>query len=320
MPQANMKQPAFAQPTHRRPSWAKNEAMYKTNIARSTPRSYGPCSDLGLDNFSYDKAHTAEFAVPDGVLEMLPPELRKAATTWVVAAAALNTNLDRIHKLDEDPIAQVEPPGTRSGSTSFSTWTSFSSSPPIAPVDSGIGTPFTSPPQSFDSSIIAPIAKYSYHHLPPHILGMDTPPFTPVDTRGPNTPANSIRVFNGNMPDPLSLDVQLAPLSSPDTLSLFSPIDSNDSSEFEAEKAWESYAKTYNAEVYDLKHASFPRFVGLDRNINKLLVELEIESSMSPELQIAVNRFRRWWRGHRGRVARYQVKVDAVHEKSLPEC
>ncbi|KAF2481741.1 hypothetical protein BDY17DRAFT_311401 [Neohortaea acidophila] len=283
--------------------------------SRTNPR------DHGLDNFSFDNAHLQDFVVPDGLIQPLPKALADAVANWVYAGAALRTAIDRLHLLDEHVVERPVDASVSSRSDSLS-WE------PLTPTAADTPATVTIPSDSSATPLIGPgaIAYPSfpvvnpYTQLPTSMLGMESPPFTPVDSKCPGTPSYSASAAAGpktvTLPDLHRLNAQLYPLTrhlSPATTVCSSSPDA----EIRELKTWEAYVKTYNAEVYDLKYQAVPRFVGCTRTVRKLMVELELCGQMSSRLTAALRAFQAWWAEQSPKAGEYQVKAGAWHEKSL---
>ncbi len=305
--------PTLIQPTGRRPSWGKNSSNHKTRFSCAGVPIRANAIDYGLDNFSFDPAYLAEFKIPKHLTNPLPKALRDAASNFVCAGAAVQTAFHRIEKLDANAVLPGTAPSSRSESMSRTM-----SDPPSA-IGSGTGTPTTSPPLSFDGSIQAPVSKYNkfpvvnpYTQLHTSMLGMESPPFTPVDSRAPGTPTNSIAIPAGTGLDISRLHAQLAtvpedPLTSS---SLGTPNYSG--------TEYVSHARTHNAEIHDIQFNCLPRFTGYDRQIRKLLALCEAKGIASGEQKIALVNLLEWWWEQRHVVSEYKRKVGALQGKPVP--
>lgn len=319
------------QPVYRRPSWAQNEKSYEIYMRKSLAADRSPGADSGHENYSYDESHVKEWQVPKGLEVRLPAELKDAITEWMLAGAAVCTSLARIAKLDDESLYRAYPEKT------IAHLSRRESSPSSAVFGA------TTPPTGFPASqspfgLSAGLLRLDkFEQLPQRqAVGMESPPFTPVETRACPSPEISCeqRFPTSGMPDPSALAQQLSPLSmATDPVagagsrksdmatgsfdSTLSPAISTTSSTpslaaFD-ETAWETFLKTYNAELFDIRTHAGPRFKGAGYTVDKARVEM----GMGKEHQDALADFNEWWTSMKPKVTKYDAKLRELEMPNI---
>lgn len=208
------------QPLHRRPSWAQGKASYDTYMRNdlSRTRSATSSGDYGMENFSYDDKYIQPFLLPDDLRHAhLPAQVKEYAVDWGFAGAALDTAIERMGKLKGEAYKRGWPDKSHSHisrthwsqSPTVSGAESWQASSPTSPTD----LPQASPPLHEESTVavVEPDTKYllekGMFFKPP--MGMESPPFTPVNSQAPSTPANPSEGVRATLPDLPKVNTQL---------------------------------------------------------------------------------------------------------------
>ncbi|KAF2159411.1 hypothetical protein M409DRAFT_60874 [Zasmidium cellare ATCC 36951] len=291
------------QPAYRRPSWARTEKSYKFYMRKDLAVDRSPCSDNGMENFSYDPEHLTIWQMPDHLCERLPQQLGDAVKDWEYAGAAVCTALERIKKLDQQAIYRGYPDKSKHH---LSRHTS-NQSPAVVGADTPPMSSPDSPTPSMSSSIL-PLEKLSFEGLPQrrtNIPGMESPPFTPLDSKAcptPVMPTTQKDTHAGAMPDASQLARQLSPLSIITTDSSISlPPPAFD------ENAWETYLSAFKAELADCKEHAWPRFRGYGYTVDRMRVELG--QGQEAEHRDVMREFQEWWGEMKLKVGEYEREV-----------
>lgn len=290
--------------------YSGNVRVYQPSI----PKRGRASSDYGIDNFSYDDAHMDKWTIPEKLLAGLPDELKKPATDWQYAGAAVCTALDRIQKLDEESLVRGYPgPETTSHPhmsrrVSNAQTSTGNDTPPMS-------SPESSAPASFAStaSSMLPMEKMSFSGFPARqVVGLESPPFTPIDSDACTTPEQNLRgvaIPNSKMPDVNALTRQLSPISLRGRGC--STTSQSPTAEFD-ESAWDVYVGSFKAELTDIKSHALNRVKGLTGQIDRL----SLEYSRDSKFKEAIEEFTVWWAEHKGQVGTWEVKV---RELELPD-
>lgn len=303
------------QPVYRRPSWAQRDKSYEHYMRKDLAADRSPGTDYGLENFSYDEDHLSKWAIPEGLTKTLPPLLHDAALDWQHAGAAVCTALDRIAKLDEESLYRGYPEKTTAHlSRRVSNAVSMAGTPPMS-------SPLSPMPMRNHPSLL-PLEKLDTLNLR-HTVGNETPPITPVDSKQCPLPAGTF----ASVSDGLQLTNPISPISVPSTRAdsvtgtdaqselagSFSSTTSTGSTAVFDENAWETFLKTYEAEVVDARSSAWVRFKGCGYTVDKLRIELGLE----PEHHAAIEKFSAWWATTKPAVARYEEKIRELEIPSL---
>lgn len=323
------------QPAHRRPSWATRDKSYEHYMRKGLAVDRSPGTDFGLENFSYDEAHLAQWQMPRDLAARLPQELRDVATDWEYAGAAVCTALDRIAKLDDESIHRGYPEKSFSH---LSRRTSNAHSPTLA--STGMDSPPASypvspTPRSLKSSLLQLEKLTALETLPERPM-VDTPPFTPVDSIGSSTPdigGGSTPYPPPPGPDVVKLTHQLHSFTTgaqsatgastrshrdPASNSFSSAVSvtSNASSAHSSgsafdESAWDVFVNTYKAELLELRSSTLPRLKGCGYAVDKV----RVEKSTEQEWTEVIDEFNKWWTSIKPQACEY---VEKVRELELP--
>ena len=266
-----------------------------------------------MDNFSYDEVHVAEWQMPPELAKHLPQELRDAAQDWVFSGAAVCTALERIEKMDKEAINRTDPAITHGHLLNRRV---------SDQTQAGVGaeTPMTNSAFPSIPSTPAPVVPWnknklmqSLPQLTVNMAGLESPPYTPADSKVPNTPVSEPLVGpNGTVPDLDSVDAQLSPLSSRNSLTLSSP-----GINVKNEKAWEYYVGSFNEALRDIRKNVLARLRGSTRIIDRMRIEIPQEAGLSVEHKVALNSFEQWWATMKPKVSAYQQKVEDIEEKRV---
>lgn len=295
------------QPAYRRPSWARTEKSYRYYMRKDLAVDRSPCSDNGMENFSYDPDHLASWQMPDNLRERLPQKFGDAVKDWEHAGAAVCTALERIRKLDQQSVYRGYPDKSKNP---LSRDLSHRSSAVL-----GADTPPMSSPDSptpSNASSMLPLEGLSFQGLPPQhrTIGMESPPFTPVDSQTCPTPdvPGTQKDAGPTMPDAHLLARHLSPLSIITTDSgICLPGSAVQSPTFD-ENAWETYLSAFKAELADCKESAWPRFRGYGYTIDRMRVELgqEVENRAMRQ------DFLGWWGEMKVKVADFEKLVKEL--------
>jgi hypothetical protein len=323
-----MRRYSHNQPAHRRSFWAQKPSSYNAyvNCAKIKVRATG---DYGMDNFSYDPAHLPQCEVPRSVIKHPTEQLCNVAKDWIYAEAAIYTSLARIDALNDDAPYRLDPEtthrhilghrnsdddnspatsGAESAVSSFSFDNEVTASTPATPATL-ISTPAI---PSQKAPLMHPIP-----HVPVNMAGLESPPFTPIDSMAVNTPMCESEVHPaGTVPDLAHVTAQLCPLtirtsltvSSPGAFSSFSS--GSSSSDFKNEQAWEHYLEVVDEEFRDLRQNALRRLKGYADVIHLLLTELVIARKVE---KAEVREFDEWYKT---KVSVYMTMIYEMDRKT----
>ena len=297
-----MVRPAMKKPGHRRVSGPITPYTNPKTKPRAT-------RDYGEENFAYDPEYDAEWQMPPSMCKKLSPELDHAAKNWAFSVAALLAALDRMHRMEEEADDRADPMVTHPHLLQSGDFNRFAVVPGAEP------TSFSSPVSgtlSFNSAELAsskvPMAS-QFTQPPANMIGLESPPFTPMSTQGVSTPATGAQ---GVAPDLHHLSAKLSPLSSQASLSTTSSSGGD-----RDQKAWESYVKQYNAELYDIQKISSQRVKGYAHEVDKFRVELKTYGKLSSVQEAALHDFTKWWFSIRPQVSPFLAEVAQLQEMKV---
>ncbi|KAK4502186.1 hypothetical protein PRZ48_005611 [Zasmidium cellare] len=294
------------QPAYRRPSWARTEKSYKYYMRKDLAVDRSPCSDNGMEHFSYDPDYLTLWKMPESLRERLPQKLSDAVKDWEYAGAAVCTAIERIKKLDQQAIYRGYPDKSKHP---LSRQTSHQSSAVVGADTPPMSSP-DSPTPSMSSSIL-PLEKLSFEGLPQRrMIGMESPPFTPIDSKAcptPDIPTTQKDSTAGAVPDANILARQLSPLSIITTDSGISLPPPAQTPVFD-ENAWETYLSAFKAELADCKEHAWPRFRGYGYTVDRMRVELSQEA----EYGDLMKEFQEWWGEMKLKVGEYEREVKEL--------
>ncbi|KAI5357059.1 hypothetical protein Slin15195_G053010 [Septoria linicola] len=317
------------QPAHRRPSWAKQQISYDIYMRPDLAAGRFPGADSNHEKYSYDDLHLKQWPIPEDILSQLPPEVKRAAQEWKYTGAAVCTALERISKLDDESLHRGYPEKTL---THLSRRPSVQSQTLMGPQT----PPMSSPPSPGPMAIAASgmrlekLNQFSQYQL----VGMESPPFTPVNTGACPTPDAQTNMTASTAPDLQALSQQLSPLSiatsradsgvgssvaqsdgfSSSFGSTFSSISSNQSSATFDEAAWETFLKAYDAELFDIRTHSGPRLKGAGYTIDKARVEWGSDKNHD---KTALAKFNEWWSNMKVEMAKYDDKIRELEAPNI---
>ncbi|KAK5174771.1 uncharacterized protein LTR77_001854 [Saxophila tyrrhenica] len=294
---------------HRLPGWAKTaesrDVYIKNHDPTSQERSPG---DYGIGNFSYSMHHLKEHQIQGDAAHLRPHKLLRDWDDFTYAEAAIMTAVDRIQGLDEDAPHRTNP---RSSHYHLLSRRPSEEGPTTTGADStassfSLLTPTTTNMTPIPESLTY---KLPLQHPKPYVSvdmrGLESPPFTPVDSRAVNTPYHNTS-FNADTekstaPDLLLVNGQLIPLSGrrPSTTTTRAP----------NELAWESYLSTLEEELWGLRHNDLMRLKGYRDSMKSELKWLQVDGKISREEEWEFNK---WLNG---KVYTYQTLVGGMEEK-----
>ena len=251
-----------------------------------------PLLDSTIETFAYDKTHLAMWQMPKDVAKGLPQALITAIEDWSCAGAAVCTSLARIRKLDNDSIYRGWPSKpayqhlSRHSSVRSTTVTSDTKTPPVSSPEYG-------PPAAPTAAVLDKIEPIRHRSIP----GVESPPYTPIDSQTCNTPALPAPEGPIAIPDMQQLARRLTSTSRRDSVTAGSAFDEN---------AWETYLSQFRAELHDMTTGVWPRFVGCGRTIDRIRVAVAGD----------FRQFDAWWIHMRAEVAHTKQRVELLE---LPE-
>ncbi|GAB7360202.1 hypothetical protein MBLNU230_g7963t1 [Neophaeotheca triangularis] len=291
------------QPKHRRPSYAQTETAYRCimrNNAASANRS-PPGTDFGSDNFSYYPEHLVKFAIDKNLVLRLPNDIKEPIEDWQCAGAALDSAIERLYKTFDDQ-AYRGYPEKKHGHLARTPSNVRSSS---AVGSDSTGSEAVSPTELPESFMPIPKPAWRGEQLPP-TNGMDTPPFTPVDSGASPTPVIPANGTKATPPDLQRINKQLSSSPPPEYISRrkdsLTPLGSPGFDE----NAWERYLNSYRVELEDVKITCYGRFNGAGKRIHQLQTEL----AQDPAYTDVMMEFAVVWNSMKRLIAAYETKVQ----------
>ncbi|GIZ45335.1 hypothetical protein CKM354_000850800 [Cercospora kikuchii] len=313
---------AQSQPAHRRPSWAQSPKSYEIYMRKNLAADRVSQADDGAENYSYDDTHLGEWAIPKELEDRLPSELKAAVKEWRYAGAAVCTALVRIEKLDDESLYRGYPEHTLDH---LSRRPSIQSSAVVGAETPPMSSPVSPTPIALPASLLRleKLEQMSYRPT----AGIESPPFSPVDTPGcptPDTPSDyaqsatsNARAIAHRFPTYAESAASSGASKSDSFSSSFGSYVSTAPStpaivSFD-EAAWETFLKTYSAELYDINTNSGPRLKGAGYTVDRLRVELGMEKG-NEEL---LTDFNEWWSGMKAKVTEYDEKIRELEMPNL---
>ena len=269
--------------------------------------------DPGQDNFSFHEDHFQQWALPHELVTQLPRELLERTRDWSMAGAALCTALESIGVTVGDAMGYAYPDKSRMHSYRRDE---------LKPTKAGAeASPITSPMSPMGSPILPvtqmPASAFKngdYKTGPPFTfpkpaMGMESPPFTPLDTTACATPALQERA-NAVLPDMARLTTNLnnqlilSPVATPEVLKArfddFNP------------DSWEFYLTRWEWKMDDLKYR-FRCLKGFGRVIDVLMIEMRVGGKPAP------TDFQAWWAKGKAMVAKYEARVKETEAPKLED-
>lgn len=292
---------------HRQPPWARTPVSYDTYIRnhdiKLRERSTG---DFGEDNFSYDNTHVSHAQISAVMPGKLSPQLLEVCQNFTLAQAAFDTGIERIEVLNNEAPRRTNPRVTHSHllsrSSSNTSHISTSAEPGLVTSSFSVGTPSTTASTpAYPATCYTLPPMDSTPHVPVDMCGLESPPFTPIDSHVSITP---FQYPKSTAPDLGFVTAELSPLSVRHQLSVSSP-----PTRAKNELAWESYLKTLDEEIYDLRHNAFMRLKQFRSEIKTLLKEHFIDGLITRQEELECNN----WFDDKTRM--YRQMVDAMEEK-----
>ena len=252
-----------------------------------------------MDNFSFDESHLGQWQMPEGLDTHLPADLLANASDWQKAGAALCTALDRTHEFYKEAINYAYPDKSQNPLSRRVSEQAVSGAPST--------TPAVCMPTPIITATIGQLEKLALTHSRDQQrtqnIGMETPPFSPVDSGVCATPV----IYDGKMPtkhtlpDLARINTQLSPRSSPPA------------ADFDA-NSWERYTRMFGHEISDIKQC-LNRLNGYGKKVEILLKEMS--SEMKPQVKLAFLDFTKWWDGMRPKVRSIENRGASVEEPVL---
>jgi hypothetical protein len=264
--------------------------------------------DYGHDNFSYYPPFLSESLLPYELIPRLPTFLRTETKLFVLAFAAVYTALERIEAMGKEEPKRAAPKTTHKHllgrHASDYTPTSGGAETPPSYSTTTMQEPVKLLPLT--GAVKKPRVQM-VPQLPINMFGMESPPFTPVDSTVANTPVNDGR---GGI-EPADFDRINAMLSKTALNTEFSAMP------YKNEIAYQIYVNQYNAEIEDIKCNALKRLEGFDRTIGREFYELSREEGLTEDQRAALRDFKVWWIEAQKKMAGIKAKVDALEEMKI---
>ncbi|KAI6876800.1 hypothetical protein KC318_g17940 [Hortaea werneckii] len=308
---------------HRGPPWSQTQQGLQSMLTpRRIPRPLTNIDMDHVDNFSYDPQYLNDFNLPDGMDERLPDQLRREVHNWQKAGAALLTALNRTKESGKRAAEYAYPDATthepvwplsRRPSAQASEGASATSPP------AGIASPSAFSPESprpLDSFTSGPLRKQA--GLPDNAMGMETPPFSPVDSGAHASPvaAATLLKTQPGVPDLAKLNTQLSPYTSFNSEDSTTTTSATTPGSITAattpktpfnDKSWEYFLGKFDNEVRDTKIA-LQRLTGYAKKIE--VEKMELEGNFAPEMVMLMMEFKEWWKTTNPKVRRLALQVE----------
>ncbi|KAH0026433.1 FAD/NAD(P)-binding domain-containing protein, partial [Aureobasidium melanogenum] len=313
--------PFAAQPRHRRPSWRQSRVSHRTYLETDFKRKqeHEMPADADSDTFYYNAAFVVEWLIPADLRLRLPESLVTELDDWQAAGAAVCTALARIDKLDDESLHRGWPSRpnlhlsrttsdcSAIGSPQFSTTEPFEiSSPPSRPALSSLQT-------SFGSTLST---------------SPDAPPFTPQDS----IMGDEVDEISTSLRDKVSLEhvdamlatrVRRVSESAGSPSPLMSPISRQSSSELTFgtdqrfdESAWETFLRSYEAELEHLRTETLVRFRHIGKSVDRLWLDLRCDG-VHPVSESTAFEFVAWWKKMNDKEQEYEKEVQMLEAPQL---
>ncbi|KAK5114787.1 hypothetical protein LTR85_010100 [Meristemomyces frigidus] len=309
---------------HRKPKWAVDPCSYSiyiNNPRRSANNFRHGDPDYAMDNFAYDEAHLQQWQMPSGLDKRLPAELLANTKDWQKAGAALCTSLDRTHELYKGAMYYAYPdksnnPFSRRPSANGQAVVGASRSPMSTTPQISMPTPILPATiASLEKLALTQSLQQQQEQASPEVnqvIGMETPPFSPIDSGACATPLSSFDSKTQEklvLPDLARINSKLSPSQSP--MEALTPVVSGP--DFDV-NSWEFYLGKYDHEMTDAKEC-LHRFNGYGKKIEILLIELKPE--LKPEIKLAVIEFAKWYESLKPKVRSCAERVKSLDVPKL---
>lgn len=295
---------------------------------RRVPRPLTNIDMDHVDNFSYDPQYLNDFNLPDGMDERLPNQLRREVHNWQKAGAALLTALNRTKESAKRAVEYAYPDATThepvwplSRRPSAQASEGASATSPTA----GIASPSAFSPQSLkplDPFASGPLRKQA--GLPDTTMGMETPPFSPIDSGAYTSPVATATLpkTKPGVPDLAKLNTQLSPYTSfnsdsTTTTSATTPGSATTTPRTPFnDKSWEYFLGKFDNEVRDTKIA-LQRLTGYAKKIE--VEKMELEGDYAPEIVLLMMQFKEWWKTTDPKVRKLALQVEFLIPPTLED-
>ncbi|GAB1744363.1 hypothetical protein NU219Hw_g1644t1 [Hortaea werneckii] len=313
---------------HRGPPWSQTQQGLQSMLTpRRVPRPLTNIDMDHVDNFSYDPRYLNDFNLPDGMDERLPAQLRREVHNWQKAGAALLTALNRTKESAKRAAEYAYPDATThepvwplSRRPSAQASEGASATSPTA----GIASPSAiSPdsPKTLDPFASGPLRKQA--GLPDNAVGMETPPFSPIDSGATASPVATATLpkTKPGVPDLAKLNTQLSPYTSfnsdSTTTSATTPGSTTTTPKTPFnDKSWEYFLGKFDNEVRDTKIA-LQRLTGYAKKIE--VEKMELEGDFTPGIVLLMREFREWWKTTDPKVRRLALQVEFLIPPTLED-
>ncbi|KAI6854071.1 hypothetical protein KC343_g7861 [Hortaea werneckii] len=314
---------------YRGPPWSQTQQGLQSMLSpRRVPRPLTNIDMDHVDNFSYDPQYLEEFKLPNGLDGRLPDQLRREVHNWQKAGAALYTAIDRTKDSGVRAIEYAYPDATThspawplsrrpsaqasEGASATSSTTGLASPPAISPESL----------QPLDTLASGTLSKQT--GLSDTSMGMETPPFSPIDS-GANAspvtgPTATLPKSKPGVPDLAKLNTQLTPYTTLNSDSASTSATPNSATTANRppfnDKSWEYFQGKFENELRDTKIA-LQRFTGYAKKIE--VEKMELESDFTPEIVLVMTEFKEWWKMTGPEVSKIAHEVDCIVSPTLEE-
>lgn len=276
-------------------------------------------ADADSDTFCYNPAFIVEWMIPADLRLRLPESLMTELDDWQAAGAAVCTALARIDKLDDESLHRGWPSRPNlhlSRTTSDCSANGSPQSPTTGP--SEISSPRSRPAlsslqTSFDSTMST---------------SPDIPPFTPHDS----IMGDEVDEISTSFRDKVSLEhvdamlatrVRRASESAGSPSPIMSPISRQSSNELPLgndqqfdESAWETFLRSYEAELEHLRTETLVRFRHIGKSVDRLWLDLRCDGVQPVSESIAAE-FVAWWKKMSDKEQEYEKEVQMLEVPHL---
>ncbi|GAB1726459.1 hypothetical protein NU195Hw_g6664t1 [Hortaea werneckii] len=314
---------------YRGPPWSQTQQGLQSMLSpRRVPRPLTNVDMDHVDNFSYDPQYLDAFKLPNGLDQRLPDQLRREVHNWQKAGAALYTAIIRTKDSGMRAVEYAYPDATthnpawalsRRPSAQASEGASATSS------TTGLASPPAISPEGLKPlDTLAPGTLPKQAGLPDTSMGMETPPFSPIDSGANASPVTGPTAIlpksKPDVPDLAKLNIQLTPYTTLNSDSASTSATPNSAITATKppfnDKSWEYFLGKFENELRDTKIA-LQRFTGYAKKIE--VEKMELESDFTPEIVLVMTEFKEWWKKTGPQVSKFTHEVDCFELPTLED-
>ncbi|CAD0110011.1 unnamed protein product [Aureobasidium uvarum] len=276
-------------------------------------------ADADADTFYYNAAFVAEWMLPTDLRLRLPEALVTELDDWKAAGAAVCTALARIDKLDDESLHRgwpSRPNGHLSRTTSDCSAVGSLQFPTTGSME-------MSSPQT---RVALPSLQTSFGST--LSTTPNTPPFTPRDS----IVGDEVDEISASFRDKVSLEhvnsmlatrVRRASESADSPSPIMSPISRQSSNELAFgtdqlfdESAWETFLRSYEAELDHLRSETLVRFRHIGKSVDRLWLHLRCDG-VHPVSRSTAAEFVAWWERMNEKEQEYEKEVQTLEVPQL---